>query len=61
MGFEDILEDREISYPCDCNGNITKIDGYWQCDCCDFKEIGEVKYGNNINLIKKINGESRRL
>jgi ribosomal protein L37AE/L43A len=39
MGFEDIPEDREESYPCKCGGNITqdKENGeIWQCDNCDW-------------------------
>ena len=35
MGFEDIPEDREESYPCECDGVITKRkDGKWECDKC---------------------------
>ena len=36
MGFEDIPEDREESYPCDCGGEIIKDTlGAWFCtkDC----------------------------
>ena len=37
MSFEDIPEDREESYLCECGGNIAKNkDGKWECDECDF-------------------------
>lgn len=34
---EDIPEDKEESYPCDCGGNITLDDTYpyWECDRCN--------------------------
>jgi len=35
MGFDTIPEDREESYPCECGGNITKVDGRWECDRCN--------------------------
>ncbi len=42
MGLpEDIPEDREESYPCQCGGNITlnRTKDAWVCDKCDFEEI----------------------
>ena len=37
MSFEDIPEDREKSYPCQCGGNIKENeDGIWECDTCDW-------------------------
>ena len=39
MSFDDIPEDREQSFPCPepgCDGCVTLIDGFWQCDTCDF-------------------------
>ena len=41
MSFEEILEDKEISYPCpnECGGNVVqdKSQGnMWQCDNCDW-------------------------
>ena len=36
---EDIPENREQSFPCDCGGNITNEDGIWECDSCNFKKI----------------------
>lgn len=37
MAFDDIPEDREESYPCDCGGSIAKDkSGVWQCDKCDW-------------------------
>ena len=34
---ESIPEDKEKSFPCDCGGSITKYEGYWECDKCNFK------------------------
>jgi ribosomal protein L37AE/L43A len=35
MAFDDIPEDREMSHPCSCGGNVTKRqDGCWHCDSC---------------------------
>ena len=36
--FDDILEDKEESFHCECGGEITIIDGYWQCSLCEFKK-----------------------
>lgn len=39
MPPEDVSEDRELSYPCECGGNITKDPkqgNQWQCDNCDW-------------------------
>ena len=35
MAHDDIPEDRELSFPCECGGNITKKGQYWECDSCD--------------------------
>ncbi|MCK5612081.1 hypothetical protein KAR91_59975 [Candidatus Pacearchaeota archaeon] len=36
--FDDIPEDKEQCFPCEiCGGNIKLIDGFWQCDTCDFE------------------------
>ena len=37
-GFEDIPEEKEESYPCpNCpNGNVSRWEGGWQCDTCDW-------------------------
>ena len=36
MPFDDIPEDREESYPCECGGEITrnKDVGLWECSLC---------------------------
>lgn len=37
-GPESIPEDRQESFPCQCcGGDITLIDGVWQCDTCNAK------------------------
>lgn len=38
MAFDDIPEDREPSFPCDCGGNVTlQPNGHtWECDECPF-------------------------
>lgn len=39
MPPEDIPEDKELSFPCECGGNTTKQDyGFWGCDKCEFKK-----------------------
>lgn len=36
---EDIPEDRERSFHCECGGSITEISpGSWECDSCNFKK-----------------------
>ena len=37
MPPEDIPEDREVSIPCECGGDITKIGDFWECSGCEFK------------------------
>ena len=37
MSFDEIPEDVHEGYPCDCGGSITKYDGKWRCDTCDFE------------------------
>lgn len=36
---EDIPEDREEQFPCNCGGDIrlNKETKYYECDTCDFK------------------------
>lgn len=36
---ESIPEDKELSFPCDCGGSITFVDGAWQCDSCEFSAV----------------------
>lgn len=38
MSFDSIPEDKEPSYPCDCDGEIKRnlISGSWECDSCGF-------------------------
>ena len=39
MAFDDIPEDREESYPCECGGEISQDKdqgGKWQCNKCDW-------------------------
>lgn len=43
MPPESIPENREQSFPCECGGNIQKIDKFWECDNCDFKKTGTQK------------------
>ena len=38
MAHDDIPEDLEPSFPCDCGGNIKLVNGVWECDTCDFSE-----------------------
>jgi ribosomal protein L37AE/L43A len=35
MAHDDILEDIQQSYPCECGGTITKKGVVWVCDSCD--------------------------
>jgi ribosomal protein L37AE/L43A len=35
MAHDDIPEDRQESYPCECGGKIAKRGEYWECDSCD--------------------------
>jgi hypothetical protein len=37
MTFDSIPEDRELSFPCACGGNIKEHNGEWECDSCDWK------------------------
>jgi hypothetical protein len=41
MAHDDIPEDREVSYPCNCGGSITWKEGLWECSDCDFKQGGD--------------------
>ena len=35
--FDDIPEDREPSYPCQCGGDVTVDDNdVWTCDKCEW-------------------------
>ena len=38
--FDDIPEDAEPSYSCDCGGSIKQniISGAWECESCGFIE-----------------------
>jgi hypothetical protein len=51
MAFDDIPEDKELSFPCTCSGNIKERDGRWECDSCDWKcdDCGQVS--DMINTI----------
>jgi len=40
MPFDEIPENEHEGYPCDCGGSITKQDGFWECDSCEFKKKG---------------------
>ena len=31
-------EEREMSFSCECGGDITKIDNFWECNICNFKK-----------------------
>jgi hypothetical protein len=44
MAFDDIPEDKELSFRCTCGGNIKERDGKWECDSCDWKwdDCGQV-------------------
>jgi ribosomal protein L37AE/L43A len=46
VSFDDIPEDEEESFPCDCGGSITKdeVTGLWSCDDC-----GRVYLPENVN------------
>lgn len=37
MPPEDLPENREASFPCECGGEIKKIGRFWECDKCNFK------------------------
>lgn len=37
MSFDDIPENEVEGYLCECGGSITKYDGKWCCDRCDFE------------------------
>lgn len=55
MGFDEIPENREQSFPCECGGNISQDehDGNWHCDSCDFVKTDQRK---KINKGKPQNG-----
>jgi hypothetical protein len=41
MIFDEIPEDLQPSYECECGGNIIKtnpVSGLWECDTCDWNE-----------------------
>ena len=44
MSFDDIPEDIEPSYECECGGNIktNPETGVWECDTCDWNEDKDV-------------------
>jgi ribosomal protein L37AE/L43A len=36
MSFDEIPEDKQQSYPCECGGHIViKEPGVWECDTCE--------------------------
>ena len=37
MPPEDIPEDRDMSFICECGGDITYDDNFWECDNCNCK------------------------
>lgn len=41
MAHDDIPEDKERAFPCDCGGNIKFNGVVWACDTCDvfFDEV----------------------
>lgn len=41
MAHDDIPEDRQESYPCECGGNIVKKGVVWECDTCDISYLGK--------------------
>ncbi len=42
--FDDIPEDRELTFLCECGGEISKIsDSEYECDTCSFKRKIEGK------------------
>jgi ribosomal protein L37AE/L43A len=51
MMFDDIPENLEKQYPCECagcSGNVkARNDGRWECDTCDW--ISKLTYPTNDN------------
>lgn len=47
---ESTHEDREMSYPCQCGGDITLLDGVWACDKCGKEYRKEVNTASQILL-----------
>jgi ribosomal protein L37AE/L43A len=46
MSFDDIPEDREESYPCQCGGNVTAdANNLWTCDKCEWRSDGLTEDG----------------
>jgi len=43
MPPEDIPEEREGSFPCECGGEITKFGNVWECDTCDFSFVPSIR------------------
>jgi hypothetical protein len=48
MSFEDIPEDKERSFPCECGGEIKQDGSVWKCDKCKFSS-DEVKQRDGVN------------
>jgi len=44
MSFDDIPEDIEPAYECECGGSIktNPETGVWECDTCDWNEDKDV-------------------
>ena len=36
MSFDVDPRDNRQEYPCECGGDISLVDGYWQCNNCDY-------------------------
>lgn len=38
MSFDEIPENKQEGYQCDCGGSITldEESGFWECNTCDF-------------------------
>lgn len=44
MAHDDIPEDRQQSFPCECGGSITAHpDKKWACNMCDFERPAKAK------------------
>lgn len=61
MGFEDIPEDREVSFPCPisgCKGNVIEIHNDlgelrgWECDTCHWIHNKEDMTGEQIWVLR---------
>ena len=43
MCFDDIPEDLEQAFPCECGGSIklSSFSGLWECDTCELSYVEE--------------------